>query len=70
MSPVIDVTVKKDSLLVYVLKFFGISVGRCGNVVVRESDQDTIGLGSRSRFDSGLRSSFSSIETLSITGQK
>ena len=45
-------------------------MGRCGSVVVRESDQDTIGLGSRSRFDSGLRSSSSSIETLSITGQK
>ena len=37
-------------------------MGRCGSVVVRESDQDKIGLGSRSRFDSGLRSSFSSIE--------
>ena len=45
-------------------------MGRCGSVVVRESDQDTIGLGSRSGFDSALRSSFSSIETLSITGQK
>ena len=45
-------------------------MGRCGSVVVSESDQDTIGLGSRSRFDSGLRSSSSSIETLSITGQQ
>ena len=44
-------------------------MGRCGSVVVRESDQDTKGLGSRSRFDSGLRSSFFSIETLSLTGQ-
>ena len=25
-----DVTVKKDSLLIYVLKFFGILAGRCG----------------------------------------
>ena len=35
-SPVIDVTVKRDSLLVYVLNFFGILFGRCGSVVVRE----------------------------------
>ena len=33
-----DVTVKKDSLLVYVLKFFEILVGWYGNVVVRERD--------------------------------
>ena len=38
MLPVIDVSVKKDSLLVYVLKFFGISAGRCSSVVVRERD--------------------------------
>ena len=31
-SPVIDVTVKKDSLLVYLLKILGILAGRCGNV--------------------------------------
>ena len=37
-SPVIDVTVKKDSLLVYVLIFFSILAGRCGSVVVRERD--------------------------------
>ena len=42
-SPVINVTlVKKDSLLVYVLKFFGFLAGRCpgrcGYVVVRERD--------------------------------
>ena len=38
-SPVIDVTVKKDSLLVKcVLKFFGIMVGWCGSVVVKERD--------------------------------
>ena len=34
----IDVTVKKDSLLIYVLKFFGILAGRCGSVVARERD--------------------------------
>ena len=32
------VTVKKDSLLVYVLKFFEILVGWYGSVVVRERD--------------------------------
>ena len=38
-SPVIDVTVKKDSLLVkYVLTFFGIMVGWCSGVVVKERD--------------------------------
>ena len=38
-SPVIDETVKKDSLLVkYVLKFFEIMVGWCGSIVVRERD--------------------------------
>ena len=37
-SPVIDVSVKRDSLLVYVLKFFGILAGRSGIVVVRERD--------------------------------
>ena len=38
-STVIDETVKKDSLLVkYVLKFFGIMVGWCGSIVVRERD--------------------------------
>ena len=34
----IDVTAKKDSLLIYVLKFFAILAGRCGSVVVRERD--------------------------------
>ena len=29
-APVIAVTVKKDSLLLYVLNFFGILAGRCG----------------------------------------
>ena len=33
-SPVIDVKVKKDSLLVDLLKFFGILAGRCDSVVV------------------------------------
>ena len=52
-SPVNDVTVNKDTLLVYVLYGFGILAGRCGSVVVREKDS-----GSRSRFDPGLRLSF------------
>ena len=52
------------------LPFFGILAGRCGNVVVRERDQDTKGPGSRSRFDPGLRFCFFLIEKLSITGQK
>ena len=43
---VIDVTVKKDSVLVYVLKFFLNFGGRCGSVVVRKRDWD-----SRSGFD-------------------
>ena len=34
-SPVIDVT-KKNSLLVYVLNFFGILASRCSSVVVRD----------------------------------
>ena len=37
-SPVIDVSGKKDSLLVYVLTFFEILVAHCGSVVVRERD--------------------------------
>ena len=45
-STVDDVTVKKESLLVYVLKFFGILAGRCGSVVVRERDYDTKSPGS------------------------
>ena len=32
----IDVSFKKDSLLVYLLNVFGSLVGRCGSVVVRE----------------------------------
>ena len=38
-SPVIDETIKKDTLLVYVINFFGILAGRCGSLVVRERDQ-------------------------------
>ena len=38
-SSIIDVTVKKDGLLVYVINFFGILAGRCGSLVVRERDQ-------------------------------
>ena len=41
-----------------------------GSEVVREKDQDTKGLGSRSRLDPTLLFSFYFIETLSITGQK
>ena len=37
-EPRYDVTVKKDSLLVHVLKFFEILVGWYGSVVVRERD--------------------------------
>ena len=34
--PVIDVSVKRDSFRVDLLKFFGILAGRCGSVVVRD----------------------------------
>ena len=63
-------TVKKDSLLVYLLKFLGILVGRCGSVS---------GMGERlvyeeSRFEAWfyprLGFSFLFIKTLSITDQK
>ena len=37
--------------------------------MVRERDQDANGPSLKSRFDLGLRFSFSLIETLSITGQ-
>ena len=49
MSRVIDVSVRENSLLVYVLKFFGILAVRCGSVVVRERDNDTKGLASTLR---------------------
>ena len=62
---VIDVTVKKDSVLFYVLNFFLNFGGRCGSVVVRKRDWD-----SRSGFDPGTRFSFFLIETLSMTGQR
>ena len=34
----IHVTVKEDSLLVYVLKFFGNLAGRCGSAVVSKGN--------------------------------
>ena len=47
MSPVIAVSVKKkNSLLVKVLKLFGILAGLCGCVMLREKDYDTKGPGS------------------------
>ena len=49
MSRIIDVSVPENSLLVYVLKFFGILAVRCGSVVVRERDKDTKGLGATLR---------------------
>ena len=39
------------------LNVFRILVGRCGGAVVRERDWDAKGLGARSGFDPGLRSS-------------
>ena len=47
MSPVIAVSVKKkNSLLVKVLKLFGILAGLCGCVMLREKDYGTKGPGS------------------------
>ena len=46
VSPVIAVSVKKNSLLVKVLKLFGIWAGLCGCVMLREKDYDTKGPGS------------------------
>ena len=43
-SPVIDVSVSNDSLVVYVLKCFAILACRCGSVVVREREQNIKGL--------------------------
>ena len=37
-SPLVDVSVRKDNMAVFVRKFFGILVGRCGSVVLRERD--------------------------------
>ena len=64
-SSVTDVLVKKNSLLVYVLKFFGILAGRCGGVVVRKTVKETNGRGS-----SGLWFSFFLMATLSVTSEK
>ena len=66
-SPVVYVSVKKNSLLVNVLKFFGILAGRCGSAVVRERDRDTKAPGSTL---AALRFSFFLKETLSTTGKK
>ena len=68
-----SVTIKKDSLLVYVLKFFQILAGNNfskfwrSSVVARERerDWDTKGPGS----NAGLRFSFFLLEALSKTGQ-
>ena len=68
-------TNKTDSLLVYVLKFFGILAGRCGSVVVRERERERESLGyEKSGFDIELRFSYLltcliRVETLSIAGQ-
>ena len=66
-SHVIDVTVKTDSLLVYVLIFFGISAGRCGSVFYKGYE--------RSEFEVQVLPWVAIffqflIERLSITGQK
>ena len=45
-SLAIDVSVKKNSFFVYVLKFFRILAGRCGSVVVRKRVKGTKGPGS------------------------
>ena len=66
---VIDVSVDKDRLLVYVLEFFGILAGRCGIAMVREKEKIRKA-GSRSGSIPWLRSFFLLTETLSITGQK
>ena len=68
----IPVSVKKDSLLVYLLRFFGIWAGRRvrGGVVVKG---ERLGY-KRSEFDPELRFSFlfnkKQKQKLSITGQK
>ena len=73
-SPVIDVIVKKDSLVVYLLKFFGIFrnflVGRCGSVSGKGKTLGYEGSGFDAWFDPGLRFSFFFIETLSTKGRK
>ena len=69
-SPVINISVKKYSLLVYVFKLFGVLAGQCDSVVVRGRDKEIKVPGSRSEFDPGLLFSFLLTEALSITGQK
>ena len=65
-SLVIDVTVKTDSLLVNVLKFFGLLAGRCGSGSGERKRLDKKRPDSFSRFEPGLQFSFFLIETLSI----
>ena len=59
-----DVSVKQNRLLVYVLKFFVILAGQCGSVTKGEREKDTKGLGSWSGFDYRLRYSFFLTETV------
>ena len=60
-SPVVYVSVKKNSLLVNVLKFYGILAGRCGSA----GRETGIAPGSRSGSDpAALRFSFFLKETL------
>ena len=69
-SPVINISVKKYSLLVYVFKLFGVLAGQCDSVAVRGREKEIKVPGSRSEFDPGLLFSFLLTEALSITGQK
>ena len=66
-SPVINISVKKYSLLGYVFKFFGVLAGQCDSVVVRGRNKELKVPGSRSEFDPRL---LLLIEALSTTGQK
>ena len=50
-SPVIDVSLKKDRLLVDVLKFSEFFAGLCGSKVVKGRDYDTKRTGSTLGFD-------------------
>ena len=68
-SPVINISVKRDSLLVYVFKFFELLARRCDSVVVRGRDKEN-NINKSSGFDPGLLFSFLSTEALSITNQK
>ena len=63
-------TVKKDSLLVYLLKFLGILAGRCGSVSGMGERLGCEESGFEAWFDPRLRFSFFFIKTLSITDQK